>query len=63
MGLEKTMTTDSQSPRKLTMDELKQNPCFRMLQVRSHSYLTSIEGIIRLCIPIFIKTSISDKEK
>ena len=46
MGLEKTATTDSQSPRRLTMDDLKQNPCYRMLQVRNTSYNISIKGMI-----------------
>ena len=54
MGLEKTATTDSQSPRRLTMDDLKQNPCFRMLQVRSRPYLRSIEGMFWGCILIFM---------
>ena len=48
MGLETTAKLDSQSPRKLSMDDLKQNPCFRMLQVNISLYIITIEGKITI---------------
>ena len=34
MGLQKMSKAESRSPRKISMEDIKQNPCFRLLQVR-----------------------------